>query len=132
MRKVAHDAGVDLVVDSAGTAAYHIGKSPDPRSQQAALRRGIHMSDLKARQATPEDFQVFDYVFAMDQSNYDDLKRIKPDGSQARLQLFLEQYGTIGRNDVPDPYYGGDKGFELVLDLLEDACEQFLKGANLS
>ena len=130
MRKVAADAGVDLSIDSAGTAAYHIGKAPDPRSQQAALNRGIDMSGLKARKAISSDFQDFDYIFAMDQANYDHLQSIQSSGSKAKLELFLQQYGTMGRSEVPDPYYGGEEGFELVLDLLEDACEQFLKSVS--
>ena len=130
LRKQASDSGVDLVIDSAGTAAYHIGKAPDARSQQAALSRGIDMSSLKARQAVPADFDEFDYIFAMDKENHQNLKTIQPPTSKATLQLFLKQYGTMGTHEVPDPYYGGADGFETVLDLLADGCEQFLKSMN--
>lgn len=127
LRHMAALRQLSIEIDSAGTAAYHIGKSPDSRSQQAALKRGISMVGLSARQAKPEDFYEFDYIFAMDQSNYENLMDIKPKHSKAELSLFLREFGTMGQSDVPDPYYGGGDGFELVLDLLEDACEQFLK-----
>ena len=120
------DQGFDIKIDSAGTAAYHIGKSPDPRSQQAALKRGIDMSGQKARQVTPNDFYEFDYIFAMDKANYQGLMNIKPTNSHAQLSLFLKEFGSLGCDEVPDPYYGGDQGFERVLDLLEDGCQTFL------
>jgi len=119
--------GVNLVVDSAGTAAYHIGKAPDPRSQAAALARGIDMSSLKARQVRVEDFYDFDVVFAMDQDNLAGLKSLRPDDAKAELGLFLDECGSLGEAEVPDPYYGGQLGFERVLDLLFDACESFLQ-----
>lgn len=125
--------GVDILVDSAGTAAYHIGNAPDLRSQKAALKRGLDMSNLKARQVVAADFLEFDYIFAMDRANYQDLKSLgdgmsQPDAdNKARLVLFLEHYGSKGVAEVPDPYYGGLGGFELVLDLLEDGCDGFLK-----
>ncbi|MFT5593634.1 MAG: protein-tyrosine phosphatase [Oceanicoccus sp.] len=127
LRNMAALRQLPIKIDSAGTAAYHIGKSPDSRSQQAALKRGISMEGLSARQAKPEDFYEFDYIFAMDESNYQNLMAIKPENPKAELSLFLSEFGTMGPSDVPDPYYGDGDGFELVLDLLEDACEQFLK-----
>ena len=126
-RMVEDGAELGVEVDSAGTAAYHIGKAPDPRSQAAALLRGMDMSQLKARKATKADFNEFDFIFAMDQENYSNLLEIKPEGCKASLQLFLKQYGTLGVTEVPDPYYGEEDGFEVVLDLLEDGCHQFLK-----
>jgi len=117
---------VDLTIDSAGTAAYHIGKSPDERSMAAAAKRGIDMQGLKARQVGKQDFYDFDYVFAMDKSNYADLSDLQPADGKAELVLFLDEYGSKERDEVPDPYYGGDLGFEWVLDLLESACSDFL------
>ena len=127
MRQYCFEKGVDIEIDSAGTAAYHIGKSPDARSQAAAKKRNIDMSDLRARQAQSHDFYEFDYVLAMDKANYQDLQSIKPANASAKLELFLKEYGSLGENEVPDPYYGGEQGFEHVLDLLEDACQGFLQ-----
>ena len=126
LRSQAEAGGVELVIDSAGTAAYHIGKSPDARSMAAAQKRNIHMQGLKARQVSEQDFYEFDYVFAMDKANYDDLRDLQPADGKAELVLFLDEYGSKERNEVPDPYYGGDLGFEWVLDLLESACSDFL------
>ena len=126
MRSLVESRQLDLEIDSAGTAAYHIGKSPDHRSQQAALKRGMSMSGLRARQVSEHDFYEFDYILAMDSANYQDLISIKPSNASAAVVLFLREFGSMEYDEVPDPYYGGEQGFELVLDLLEDACEQFL------
>lgn len=104
-------------VDSAGTADYHIGSPPDPRSQCAALRRGIDLSGLRARQVRREDFQHFDFVLAMDQNNLRELQALCPRNARAQLGLFMSYAPETGRLDVPDPYYGGDSDFEAVLDL---------------
>lgn len=109
-----------ILVDSAGTAAWHVGKSPDPRSQEAASKRGYDLSSLRARQAVSEDFEEFDLVLAMDRSNYQDLLSICPKGLEHKLKLFLE-YGESEIKEVPDPYYGGTQGFDHVLDLVESA-----------
>lgn len=126
MRKLAEARGLVVEIDSAGTAAYHIGKSPDARSQQVALKRGINMSGQSARKVAESDFYEFDFILAMDKANYRDLFTIKPSNASADVLLFLNEFGSMGYDEVPDPYYGGEQGFELVLDLLEDACEQFL------
>lgn len=126
MRKLVEARDLSIEIDSAGTAAYHIGKSPDARSQQVALKRGINMSGQRARKVAENDFYEFDFILAMDKANYRDLLAIKPSNANADVLLFLNQFGSMGYEEVPDPYYGGEQGFELVLDLLEDACEQFL------
>ena len=118
-----------VFVDSAGTAGWHIGKTPDPRSQQAALARGVDISDQRARQVSAEDFETFDYVLAMDRSNLDDLKALyTSNGSQGtEPKLFLRAFGrSFDEHEVPDPYYGGEAGFRHVLDLVEDACDGLL------
>jgi len=127
-RQKVKDAGLDGVVevDSAGTAAYHVGESPDARATQAASRRGYDLSKLRARQAVANDFEQFDYVLAMDNSNLSNLQRICPRGREDRLHLFLERFGSHSENEVPDPYYGGDDGFEHVLDLIEEASDALL------
>lgn len=112
-------------IDSAGTADWHIGKSPDPRTQKAAARRGYDLSALRGRQAQAEDFYHFDLILAMDGNNLADLEAIRPADGKAELALFLAQFGS-GARDVPDPYYGGEDGFEQVLDMLEQACRKLL------
>jgi protein-tyrosine phosphatase len=118
--------GVALEIDSAGTADYHIGAPPDPRSQRAALRRGIDISGLRARQVTAADFDRFDLILAMDRENLRELDAIRPPNARADLKLFLEYAPQTKVRDVPDPYYGGDKDFEHVLDLTAAASRGLL------
>ena len=113
-------------VDSAGTADYHIGDAPDPRSQRAALRRGIDLSGLRGRQVTARDFTEFDFILAMDRDNLRDLEAIRPRNSPARVGLFMEYAPETGVLEVPDPYYGGAEGFEAVLDLTAAASRGLL------
>jgi protein-tyrosine phosphatase len=119
-------AGLDVEVASAGTHAYHAGEPPDVRAIDAALRRGIDMSSLRARMVEAADFARFDFVLAMDEQNYRRLQRIAPAQHRHRLRLFLEFAPQFGRRDVPDPYYGGPTGFEDVLDLVEEASRGLL------
>jgi protein-tyrosine phosphatase len=109
--------GLDVEVDSAGTAGYHIGEPPDPRSQRAAKARGVDLSGLRARRVTPGDFSHFDIILAMDADNLADLEAMRPANARARLQRFLDYAPEQSRRDVPDPYYGDADGFEIVLDL---------------
>lgn len=115
-----------IAIDSAGTHAYHIGEPPDLRSQQAAKIRGIDISHLRARRVTKEDFNTFDYILAMDKSNYADLQQICPKGKEHKLSMFLEFAPDLNVKEVPDPYYGGGQGFEHVLDLVEAASQGLL------
>ena len=112
-------------VDSAGTADWHTGKGPDPRTCEAALKRGYDLSKLQARHATAEDFHNFDLILAMDKSNLANLEALRPADSRAELDLLLQRY-DLPRSEVPDPYYGGEQGFEDVLDLLENASQALL------
>lgn len=105
-----------LVIDSAGTGGYHIGAPPDPRSQDAARRRGIDISDLRARRVAPDDYAKFDLILAMDRANLSALERGRPRNSRAELRLFLE-YAPQSGLEIPDPYYGTERDFERVLDL---------------
>lgn len=114
-----------VVVDSAGTAAWHTGKAPDARTCAAARRRGYDLSALRARQVRPEDFDRFDLILAMDQDNLANLQRLQEGQGRAELDLLLARYG-LPVAEVPDPYYGGEEGFEQVLDLIEQACEGLL------
>lgn len=114
-------------VDSAGTGHWHIGKAPDARATQAAAARGVDLTSLRARLVSAEDFQTFDYVLAMDHSNLRDLQAMSPDGHKAHLRLFLDFARDSDTEEVPDPYYGGDQGFEQVLDLVQDASRGLLQ-----
>jgi low molecular weight protein-tyrosine phosphatase len=115
-----------ITIDSAGTHAYHIGNPPDPRSQEAARKRDIDLSSQRARRVSTEDFIEFDYVIAMDKSNKYDLLSICPPGYEHRVHLFLD-FADVNESEVPDPYYGQGRGFEIVLDLVENASAGLLK-----
>lgn len=115
-----------IVVDSAGTGSWHVGKPPDRRAREAALRRGVDITDQRARQVRTEDFDRFDLVLALDQGHYRELELLCPDGSGDRLRLFLDFAPALGTGDVPDPYYGGGDGFETVLDMIEAASAGLL------
>lgn len=126
MRQKLQRAGLQraLEIDSAGTHGYHVGASPDARSQAAALQRGYEFADLRARAVQPEDFAAFDELLVMDEENVRDLRPICPDpGLFSRVRFLLEYAKNSSVRAVPDPYYGGAHGFELVLDLIEDACD---------
>ena len=115
-----------VLVDSAGTHAYHVGEQPDQRAAQAAARRGIDMSSQRARRVSEADFDEFDLVVAMDRANYEDLGEVCPPGHESKLRLFLEFAPDVAEQEVPDPYYGGPGGFERVLDLVEAAAAGLL------
>lgn len=116
-----------ITTDSAGTHAYHIGAQPDRRSQQTASARGIDLSDLRGRQAISNDFHEFDYILAMDDENFQNLQDICPAGHEDKLSLFLDFSKDFSEAQVPDPYYGGDQGFEHVFDLVESASRGLLE-----
>ena len=115
-----------IKVDSAGIGDWHIGSSPDPRSIAAAARRGYNIGHLKARQVQNSDFARFDYILAMDRNNQSDLGKRAPNVSKKKIKLLLD-YGSTEHKVVPDPYYSGEQGFELVLDLIEEASMNFLE-----
>ena len=124
MRWLVEQESPDLAVslDSAGTHSYHIGHPPDPRASAAALKRGVDLSTLRARKVVDEDFSRFDLVLAMDRANLSDLQAMAGPESRERLRLFMTFAGGAAMDDeVPDPYYGGPNGFELVLDMVEAA-----------
>lgn len=127
-RHVVTQAGLleHVEIDSAGTHAYHVGEPPDRRAQAAARRRGIDLSALRGRQAQPVDIQRFDYVLAMDEENYQNLLAICPPGLEHKLRLFLEFAPGRPEREVPDPYFGGEAGFDRVLDMIEDASRGLL------
>lgn len=114
-------------VDSAGTAAYHVGNPPDSRSIAKAKSLGYELSHLRARKVSQQDFHDFDLILAMDQENLENLMAIRPTGSKARVQLFLDFIPEQSYREVPDPYYGGDQGFQLVINLVESASQGLLE-----
>jgi protein-tyrosine phosphatase len=115
-----------VLIDSAGTGEWHVGAPPDARACKAAAGRGYDLARLRARLVTPRDFETFDYVLAMDEENVRALQRIAPRGQAHKIRLFTE-FGSAGASHVPDPYAGGPQGFELVLDLVEDAAQGLLR-----
>jgi protein-tyrosine phosphatase len=120
MRRLIDDAGLDIEVDSAGTGGWHAGEPPDERATLAARRRGVTLSGA-ARQVRPADFRRFDMLIAMDRRNLGELLAMAPDDETAAKVRLL-----VADTDVPDPYYGGDRGFETVLDMVEAACRELL------
>jgi len=125
LRAYAKKRHVDLEVDSAGTINHHQGQQPDSRAMAAGEARGYRFTGITSRPVAVDDFEYFDLILAADNSNVQDLKAICPTHLQPKISLFLS-YAQSETDQIPDPYYGGDEGFELVLDLLEDASTQLL------
>jgi protein-tyrosine phosphatase len=120
------DRPLAIEIDSAGIGDWHIGEPPDRRAQAAARRRGVDMSTIRARQFVHDDFALFDLILAMDRQNLAELRRRAPAQYRERVRLFLEFAPELEAHDVPDPYYGGEAGFEEVLDLTEQAARGLL------
>lgn len=118
---------VEIEIDSAGTHGYHQGSPPDARAQAAAARRGVDISALAARRVAAEDFERFDYIIAMDVENLEFLQDLSGTEHLDKIRLLLDFSPTRTGGEVPDPYYGGPKGFERVLDLIEEAADQLLE-----
>ena len=118
---MAEEAGLGDTIEiaSAGTHGYHIGEPPDPRTEGAAANRGYRMRDQKARQIEPEDFETYDLILAMDRGHRTFLNRIAPSGTEDKIKMFMSMAAGTTEQDVPDPYFGGPDGFELVLDMIE-------------
>lgn len=116
-----NNLGDKVEVDSAGTHGYHVGEAPDSRTQRAALARGYNLSQLRARKVARQDLDYFDLILAMDKSNLDNLKRLASPEQQERIGLFMAYSRNFDDDEVPDPYYGLGHGFDLVLDMVEDA-----------
>jgi protein-tyrosine phosphatase len=116
-----------ILVDSAGTHDYHLGHAPDRRSQSAAAQRGYDLAGLRARQVSEQDFIDFDYILAMDQHNLSQLRQLAPPQHRGKLSLFMDYSRARQGEEVPDPYYGGARGFELVLDMTEEAAQGLLQ-----
>ena len=117
------DIDKEFIIDSCGTHGYHEGQGPDSRSIEVALARGIDIRDQISRKIETKDFEFFDFILVMDSNNLEFLKNISDPIYHHKILLFLEFSQGSDYIEVPDPYYGGDSGFELVLDLLDEAAE---------
>lgn len=129
LARLVAEAGLShaIEVDSAGTADFHLGKSPDPRSTAAAAKRGYDLQSLVARQVTSRDLVDFDYVIAMDTENLGVVINLQAEAEAASTKVgLLLSFSGGDRVNVPDPYYSGEEGFEEVLDLVEDSCKALL------
>ncbi|EGQ8158826.1 low molecular weight phosphotyrosine protein phosphatase [Vibrio parahaemolyticus] len=126
LRAKAKELGVDVDIDSAGTIGYHTGNTPDSRAMAAGKQRGYSFKGMRARQVSVQDFEDFDLVLAADKANLADLLDICPAEHRHKVSLFLS-YSNSSYDEIPDPYYGGDDGFELVLDLIEEASVAVLQ-----
>lgn len=128
LRTRAQRRGLDnrLMVASAGTGDWHVGMPPDRRALAHAAKRSYDLSAVRARQIALQDFDLFDWIMCMDQSNLRDVKVMRPNAYQGRLGLFLDFAPHVGLREVPDPYYGGSSHFERVLDLIEHASDGLL------
>jgi protein-tyrosine phosphatase len=127
-RKLVADAGIGehLHIDSAGTLDYHTGEPPDSRAQETGRQRGIDLSPLRARQVRVDDYERFHYVVAMDFDNARYLQRQCPKRYQDRLHLMMDFAEGRSEREVPDPYYGGDEGFNRVFDMVTEAAQGLL------
>jgi len=127
LRQKAIEQGLSIVTDSAGTSNYHIGNPPDPRMIRAASKNGIDISDLRARQFVTSDYDRFDLIYAMDESNYENMLRLaKTEEERSKVKLILNEVHPHANNEVPDPYFGGDQGFQHVIDLLNAAVDKLI------
>ena len=127
LRTSAVAANKKLEVDSAGTGNYHIGENPDSRAVVCMKKHGHDISSLRARQFQSVDFDAFDLIFAMDKSNFDNiLLKARNQDDKTKVKLILDELEENATKDVPDPYFGGQEGFEQVYTLLQAACDRFL------
>lgn len=119
---------LDVVCDSAGTSDYHIGEPPDERARECMKRHGQSIENLRARQFQVDDFENFDMIYAMDASNYNNiLKLARTDDDQKKVVMILNESQPNRNMQVPDPYFGGDAGFDQVYGLLDAACDAILE-----
>src|SRR5690606_15798979 len=112
-----------FVIDSAGTASYHIGSPPDRRAMSIAKKNGLDISGLRGRQFNVDDFERFDYIYVMDESNYNNVMAVaRSEEDKNKVRFILNETYPNQNYDVPDPYYGGPEGFENVFKMLDEAC----------
>ena len=118
---------LDVTVESAGTAGYHIGKLPDERSIEIAKKHEIDISNQKARQFSRADFDEFDIIYAMDTNNFAHLTSLTENQNERdKIRMILNEINPESFESVPDPYYGGDNGFHIVYNMLDKACNKII------
>lgn len=131
LRKKAAEQGLDIQTDSAGTSSFHVGEQPDRRMIVAAHENGIDITDLRARQFQRSDFDDFDIIFAMDKSNYNNIVAMaRNEDDKAKVLMMLNEAHPGQNLEVPDPYFGGDSGFQHVIDLLDQAIDSLIDRLN--
>ncbi len=119
---------LDVTVDSAGTSAYHVDEAPDPRSIQTGRKYGINISDLRGRQFTVADFDNFDKIYIMDESNYNNVVALaRNEQDKAKVEFILNEVTPNSNSSVPDPYFGGDKGFDDMYTMLDKATDSIVE-----
>jgi protein-tyrosine phosphatase len=124
MKAIVNKYELDIFVDSAGTSNYHIGQPPDKRAIASAQKHNLDITNLKARQFEMRDFELFDFIFVMDSSNYSDVIAMAKNSSERNnVEMILNRVYPNANMSVPDPYFGGEQGFENVFVLLNNACE---------
>lgn len=126
MRAKAKEHALEVEIDSAGTSGWHDGAAPDERSIANAAENGIDISKQRSRKVVLSDFEVFDVLYAMDESNYNNLLNMAPEKYHHKIKMILNEVHAGDNRSVPDPYYGND-GFQLVFNLLDEACEKIAK-----
>lgn len=124
--------GVALTLDSAGVSDWHQGEAPDKRAQAICAKHGIDITKQKSRPVRDEDFNRFDLILAMDQSNLDALHKMRPKKSRAEIKLFLSYAPHLDHRDVPDPYYDGERGFAKVLAMIEQAAQGLMQAPEIA
>lgn len=128
LRQKVKDQGLNIETDSAGTSSFHIGEAPDRRMRATAKQNGVDIDDLRARQFVPADFDRFDIIYAMDQSNYNNILSLAESEVEiSKVKMILNEIQPGANQAVPDPYYGGDEGFQHVFDLLDEATDVIIE-----
>lgn len=128
LRKKAEEKGIKLTIDSAGTSNYHIDQQPDKRTQLNALEHDINLSNLRGRQFEVADYDQFDMIFAMDNDNYNNIITLaRNEDDKNKVEMILNRSHPGSNMAVPDPYFGGEQGFENVYQLLDKACDEIIK-----
>jgi protein-tyrosine phosphatase len=133
LRMKAEQAGIHLEIDSAGTSNYHIGQCPDKRTIENAMKHDVDVSKLKARQFSISDYDKFDHIFVMDNSNYGDVTSLaRNENDKRKVELILDKVYPGSQMSVPDPYFGGEQGFEHVFILLDKACDEIINSIRIA